>query len=510
MEWIAPNRSKWMPIDRTFVPALPRQSRLTVHEVSPQRFHVSYPVEPAWLFGCLMVPSLGLFGIFSILITFVLEHRFHIPWWITGPALIFGIPWLISKGLCQLLRRPEGGKLQLDRKQLLAESGVFWRWAETHPIDDRSRLDVIDIGSDPTIQALSLQVDQQWKTLAQECDLPVADQKWLCRQMNVWLGWEFPSHCVACGRSLDSHDVDWPQRSVQCSACDFAGPAPAPFVLDAAPPMPPEKCPSCTGTIWLADVNRETGGCRCQRCHWVSDALPPMRMESFADAQDFWITAGGRGVAIALHSSDKFVTDEELRHEFPSAGLVHRQLEEDRLIEDRDRDRLTIVFGHWQVPRFYLLLFVAGALVMLNLWLLFWVFPGTPPQTWPKWIGRRLCFLMLPLSGGFAAFSLWWGTKSVRIIFTSEALLLQIGRIKRVIGWSTLKQAATHKGVWPPMVYLVYGGTSVLITPPSHAAACAITRLAQIHCEEQSQHSTHTSAIKPMNHDQIGRIQADL
>lgn len=510
MEWIAPNHSEWMPIDRTFVPALPRRSRLTVHEVTPERFVVTYPIEPGWLFGCLMVPSLGLFGIFSILIMFVLEHRFRVPWWITGPALILGIPWLISKGLCRLLHRPEGGKLQLDRKQFLAESGVFWQWSETHPLNDRSRLNVIDIGSEQTYQALSLQVEQQWKTLAQECDLSVADQKWLCSQMNAWLGHEFPSHCAACGRPLESRDIDWQQRSVCCSECGFLGPAPDPFSLNAAPPCPPHECPCCTGTIWLTDVNRETGGCRCQRCHWASEALPPMRLESFADTKNFLITSMGRAVSVALSASDKFVSNDKLHQEYPSAANARRQLEDDHLIQDNSRDKLSLAFGHWQVSKFNLLVLAIGAILILNIWLLLWVFHGTPPRTWLHWFGRLSSFLMLPVSGGLAAFSVWWGFKRVCLIFTPEALLLQIGQIKRVIRWNTLKEVATHEGVWPPMVYLDYGGSGAVVTPPSHAAARAITRLCQIHCEEQSQHSARTSAIKPMNLDQISPIPADL
>ena len=377
-----PEHKGWMPIDETFLPALPRRSRLTVHEVTPERFFVTYPVSPDCLIGIFLVFSFGLFGVVWILIIFVLEHRFGIPWWITGPTLIFGIPWLLGKGAARILRLPEGGKLQLDRKQLRAAGGVVFQWSKTHPIDHCSRLDVVDIGNnESTCWALSLQVDQKWTTFAQEIDLNVSDQKWLCRQMNSWLGWEFPSHCVACGRLLDSHDVDWQQKSVKCSACDFAGPAPDPFVPDAAPPAPPVECPGCSGTIWLTDVNRETGGYRCHRCNWSSEALPPRRLESFADARDFWITELGRAVPVALNACTKLVSDGELQQEFPSASSARRQLEDDRLIEDGSRDKLTLAFGNWQVPKFWWRVLAAGSILIFNLWLLFWVFPGNQPRT---------------------------------------------------------------------------------------------------------------------------------
>lgn len=151
-------------------------------------------------------------GIVSIVIGGLLEMQYGVPLWITAPTLFLGISWLLGRGLDGLFRRPEGGKLLLDRDQLRVEGGAVFRWSVTHPIDHRIRLDVVDIGNNESISwALSLQVDQKWKTLAQEIDLNVADQKWLCEQMNSWLGLQFPSHCVACGRLLDSQDVDWQQ-----------------------------------------------------------------------------------------------------------------------------------------------------------------------------------------------------------------------------------------------------------------------------------------------------------
>ncbi|MFO0919206.1 MAG: hypothetical protein U0872_12945 [Planctomycetaceae bacterium] len=505
-----PDHNDWMSIDRTFLPPLPRRSKLTVQEVTPDRFFVTYLVSANGLSCLLLVLSFLPNGIMSVVIGGLLEMQYGIPLWITGPTLLLGISWLLGRGLVGLFRRPEGGKLLLDREQLRAEGGAVFRWSETHPIDHHSRLDVVDIGNnESTSWALSLQVDQKWKTLASEIHLSVADQKWLCRHMNSWLGWEFPSHCVACGRLLDSQDVDWRQRSVKCAACDFAGPAPDPFVLDAVPPAPPVVCPGCTGTIWLTDVNRETGGYRCHRCHWSSEALPPMRIDSFADAKDYWMTALGRAVPIALTVSDKFLSNDELQQEFPSASSARRQLEDDRLIDDGSRDKLTLAFGNWQVPRFKWLVFASVLMLILNLWLLFWVFPGTPPRTWLHWYGRMSSFMMLPVFVSLAAFIAWWGGKRVRMIFTPEALLLQIGQIKRIIRWNTLKDVATHKGVWPPMVYLVYGGTGALVTPPSHATARAITRLCQIQRDEASRYATMNSGLSATDPNRIGIPQTE-
>ena len=218
-----------------------------------------------------------------------------------------------------------------------------------------------------------------------------------------------------------------------------------------------------------------------------------MRMDNFADIKDFWITAMGRAVPVALTISDKFMSDDELQQEFPSASSARRQLDDDRLIEDGSRDKLTLTFGNWQVPRFKWLVFASVLMLTLNLWLLFWVFPGTPPRTWLHWHGRLSSFLMLPESGSLAAFIASWGRKRVLMIFTPEVLLLQIGQTIRVIRWNTLKDVATHKGVWPRMVYFVYGGTGALVTPPSDTAARAITRLCQIHRGEASQYAALNS-----------------
>ena len=116
---------------------------------------------------------------------------------------------------------------------------------------------------------------------------------------------------------------------------------------------------------------------------------------------------------------------------------------------------------------------------------------------------------MLPVTGSLAAFIAWWGMKRVLMIFTPEALLLQIGQTKRVIRWNTLKDVATHKGIWPPMVYFVYGGSGALVTPPSHAAARAITRLCQIHRDEALRYTQQNSMQSATNPNRIGMLHND-
>lgn len=500
-----------MPIDRTFVPALPSQSRLTVREVTSERFVVSYSDERKLMVGCLTAFSMFIFIPFAAIAAIYVQKLSLVPWWMTLMVLVGGMQRLIQHSVSGRPSRREGGRLQLKRHQLRVEGGVFFRSTKTYPIEVRSRLEVIRIGIDSDIPALSLRVNQEWHTLAQECQINVADQKWLCQQMNAWLGWEFPSHCVACGRPLESHDVDWQQRSVRCSGCGFPGPAPDPFAINAASPAPPFECPCCHGAIWLNDVNRETGGCRCHRCQWSSEALPPMRLDSLTDAKSFLITVMGGVIPVVLSLFDKLVSDDKLQREYPSAASARRQLENDHLIEEGSRDKLTLTFGHWQVLNFSFWVLATGSLLILNFGLLFWVFPGTPPRTWLHWFGRLSSFLMLPLSGGAAAFTVWWAMKRVCMIFTTEALLLQIGQTKRVIRWNTLKQAATHDGVWPPMVYLVYGGTGAIVTPPSHTAARAITRLCQIHRQDETRYAP-AAAQDPIDRDRIAgfRINPDL
>ena len=470
----------WMPIDRTFVPALPHRSRLMVHEVSPERFEVTYPTNASGLYWILVFVFMFVGWFPLTILALMLGLRF--PWLpviSTYFGIVAGIPislaWLISR----IYKRHDGGRISIEQGRLRADFGVFLCSRQEICLEDQSRFSVEDVGSESTNWTLKLFSMGKKLTLAHEGDLQRPDMHWLCHRMNEYLGHEFPSHCVNCGRPLEAVDVDWPQRGVYCSGCGFASPVPDPFELDAITEAPVEQCPSCFEPIWLPNVNRDTGGSRCRRCGWSSNALPPSRLESRQDLSTFASDAFEQGVRLAFRYQEHLLSAEQIRDEFPTDLSALDELRIQNLLEEMPEKTATVNFRHHQTTGLWWVFL--GTVLLIAL-----LTEGCLTTTKPQGLGLLGLFshywlfrFVWCFAVGVLGLLIWWSRQSVRLIFTPYALLLAVGKRKRLIAWHTLTEVAVFRHSWPPVLMLLHGGAGVVIVTTTKSAATALVRLCQ-------------------------------
>src|SRR5262249_37864220 len=118
------------------------------------------------------------------------------------------IPLGASRLFARLFTRADGGLIRLERSVLYSGRGAILRSSNSFAVAAASKFEIVDTGGDEnTLWTLQFVTDGRAKGIAYQSDLPLADLKWLNRQLNAWLGWTFPAHCLACGRALETQDV---------------------------------------------------------------------------------------------------------------------------------------------------------------------------------------------------------------------------------------------------------------------------------------------------------------
>jgi hypothetical protein len=482
---------KWISVDRTQLPFPPRSTVLTLREVSPQRFDVSFPVETRTLtFGIaflLWVPLMLPLMIGAV----VLAARFpqiNVLIWMAGA---FFTPMWIARLIARRFRRPDGGRLCLDRKQLSAAGGTVLLWLREYPLAETSMFALVatNDSDDARSWLLNLKGPVREVTVSDDCALNAPDLRWLHERFNEWLGWEFPAHCVACGARLAQCDLNWPKRRVECGRCGFRGPAPNPFPPEAIPAPPPAACPNCAEKIWLTHVNRASGGCRCEACGWESESAPPMHPCDFSGIVSYCASVVGRSIASRMQSSPHRASREDLLAEFPTPESAWARLAHENLLV-REQDRAPqVVYRNWQTRGLPAAL-AAGALgIIVSALLLATVFAGpSQDRTTLESLAVCACRLVCLVLAVYLMAGVWWARRRTVLVFAPQALAWDRGGRRRVVTWHTLTDAATQRSGWPPILILVHGGAGILFAAPTVSSARAICRLCLAHCEQHGSH----------------------
>ncbi|HEV3342526.1 MAG TPA: hypothetical protein VG125_19295 [Pirellulales bacterium] len=470
---------EWMSIDRTVLPTPPRQTTLTVRETTGQRFDVTFPVEAHLLkhglafllWAVLMLPLL----IGAVFLAAVFP-RIELLWWL---GLAFFIPMAITACIGRRFRRAEGGRLCLERSQLSAAGGAVVRWSRVYPIDGTSKLAVIssDTSDESTTWLLQLEDPEKKVALTDSNVLSVADMRWLAERFNEWLGWEFPAHCLECGRPLERADLNWPQRRVECSGCGFLGPAPDPFDAEAVPPPPDAVCPNCAEPIRLTQINRQSGGCHCPLCGWESEAAPSLRPRDFEGIADYCSTLVGRWAAAALQFPQHLVSGDELIDEFPTPESAWAKLANEDLIVHDQKGRL-VAYRHWRTRGLPTVVAALAGGVLLAIILLATVLGGPAgDRGWMTFFAVWTCRFGLLVLGGTLLAATWWGCRRTVFLFSAQALAWECSGRRRVATWPTVGAVGVPRTGWPPLFVVKHGGAGILFAPPSKAAARALARL---------------------------------
>ena len=440
-------KEDWLEVSRTKLSRLPSGSRIVVEDVSPEQFEVTF--EPGKM--------ASVFSVFTCNPSQRIRLTRH-------QVAVF-----------------EDVETQVNRNRELIRNGRFDIQTEGDGDDSISRLVLINV--------------EYEFTLVKEPQLLHVDLTWLKLRFNEWLGWEFPSHCVNCGRPLEACDVEWPQRSIDCSVCDFEGPAPDPFEPNNQPLPPVSSCPSCAGEIWLRDVNRKTGGCRCHRCGWVSEALPSVLRNGQIHFGDVLKTALEFGLGLAFHNTENLVPEEIIRTEFPRAQDALRLLEHAGLVTYSEEKSPIVVLNRWRITCVKVTAIVLVMLTMTVTGLLISVWSVSAEQrTWGQFLTlvcyQTLWLIVAPSLGGLV----WWANHRTQLIFAPTALFWRGGQQTRLLNWQTLTAVAVSQGGWLPMVFFKHGGAGLGLATPSQSIAKALARLCQIHCEDASRSSVPTLA----------------
>lgn len=410
---------QWLSVGDTQLPQLPPRSRLVVERVSPEFFDVTYQPKSQ---GSLLAK-----------LTDNKSQRIRLT-----PSDVF-----VFEDAATVVYRQCG----------IGPSSRF-------KVERVEHMDDVDYQLVLTEEAKNFLV-------VHESHLDEADFKWLECRFNEWLGWEFPTHCVACGRRLEACDLEWSERSVDCSECDYRGPAPDPFPDDVAPSAPPSRCPNCEQPIWLTEVNRCSGGCRCKRCDWISEATPPL--VSLGSLMEV-------AMGLAFLQTELLIPEDAIRAEYPRKEDALRALEEEGLVQQSEPGATNISFNLWKnrvVP------FTALALGVVLIILAGLLAPVImiEHRTWTDYCLMIFCLGSLMLVAPGLGLLIWWASRRITLMFTPAALVRQIGEKKRFIKWGTLNLVAVSKGGWLPSVLLKQGGAGLTLITPSDAAAKAIARL---------------------------------
>jgi hypothetical protein len=484
------------PSGSTFFPALPARSRLTIVELTPVRLAATYPTRATGLYWALsMVLLIALFFPLAIL-TIILGFR--LPWLppvLTFFAICAGVPCLVSWLISLIFRRPAGGRVCLEEGTLHFERGTIFPSRRDVNLKPGAQLGVSDVGGEESTHfALQLLVEGKATIIASQSDLTLADLQWLARRMNEWLGQEFPSQCLQCGRALKATDLDWPTRAVCCSECGYRGRGSEPLAGDIVPP-PIRDCPSCQDPIRLQDVSRITGGCRCRHCGWSSDAAPPMELDDPSNLPSYVRFKIERGVVKLIDRKSLHMPLVELVSAFPTEGEALEVLRQAELVEESTPGAMTVKYAHWQTARLWLVyiiflaIFAESTRFMVNtrsiaaadrsfIW--YW-----------NMFASHIVFLLLAATlVGLA----WWTLLGVKLTFTPNALEWTVGSRKRLIAWHTLSDVVVLNRRWPPVVLLRHGGTGLLLVTPTSESARAIGRLCLFHREKAGRPNEANSA----------------
>jgi hypothetical protein len=432
-----------------------------------------------------MVLMIALFFPLAIL---AIVLGFRLPWLPPVPTFFLicaGVPCLISWLISLIFRRPEGGEVCLEEGKLHYARGAVFPSRRDVDLKSGARFDVKDVGGDESTHfALQLFMEKKTTIIASQSDLALADLQWLGRRLNEWLGQEFPSRCLQCGRPLEAVDLDWPTRAVRCSECGHRGRAPEPVVGDAVPP-PCSDCPSCLYPIRLKDVSRITGGCRCRRCGWSSDAAPPLETDDNLDLQSYVRFKIERGLVNLIGKKSHQTPLTQLVWTFPTQAAALEALQQAGLVEESTADAMTVKYAHWQTAWLWLVyliflgIFAESTRFMINT-------RAIPPADrsfiwyWNMFTSHSVFLLLAATLVGL----IWWTLLRVRLTFTLYALEWTVGRRKRLIAWHTLSDLGVLRRKWPPLVLLRHGGTGLLLVTPTSVAARAIARLCLVRCEK--------------------------
>lgn len=472
--------SGWFEVGNTYVPSPPRKTKLTIVEATPKLWKATYPTNATglrwtlnfvfFILGC-MPGAIG--GI-------ILAARF--PWLPGVPVIVglsFFLPLILAELVARCFTRRAGGVIQLEPSRLHYERGAIWRTRKELELEPSGRFEVDEVGGEEnTLWVLQLVMDQKRTVLATTSDLGRTDLHWLCHRLNEFLGWEFPSHCLLCGHALDVQDVDWPRRSIRCQSCEFEGPSPDPFPPDAVPEMPIASCPSCLDPIWLTNVHRETGGCRCRRCGWASDREPPLSWET-PDELPGWIgDLIERTLGRICDRPKSFLKPAELQEAIPSDDDAWSQLQAEQLAVEENLKFDTVTYAFRQMVRFWWVILVLCLLAFLTARQLYFHYQAPMANRHFAYYVDRIAmqfFLLccLTILGGL----IWWSFQTVRLKFTDNALHWIIGRRERLIAWHTLTKVVVPVYPWPPMILFKHGGTGLLLITPTATAARALARI---------------------------------
>lgn len=502
--------SGWFQVGETFIPSLPRKTKLIVVHVSPARWEVTYPANAVglrWLvFFILLI--VGFIPLFLVSLIALARLPGFLAQWIPAHLWFFFfcilLPWGMADLIAYRFRRTAGGVIRLAQGRLHFERGAILRIRQDLELEPTSRFEVEDIGGEEhTRWALRLITGNSQTVLATKNDLSRLELQWLCHRFNEFLGWEFPSHCLQCGQPLDVQDVDWPRRAIRCRECQFEGPSPDPFLSDPVPDAPETSCPSCLEPIWLLNVHRQTGGCRCRRCGWASDRQPPIPLEELGDVpgwiQDFVECQLGK----VCDRPQSFLTDSELRQAFPTEKAAWSQLQAEQFAveENLEFDRVTYSFR--RIAHFGWVILVMSLLALVTTRQLYFHYQVPMANRHFAYYVDRIAmqgFLVCCLAslGGL----IWWSFQTVSLKFTDYALQWTIGRRRRLIAWHTLNKVLVPIYAWPPMLLLKHGGVGLLLITPTTTAARALARLCQCHIEAASRLFPGIAQHTEIRHDQ--------
>lgn len=497
---------KWLAIDRTFVLPPPLPYRVFVEKLSPEIIEFTFTIQARGILFFLVF-TFGVILFFPLsFLALVIGQRFpQLPsilvyFGIVGGG-IYGLAWLVSRPAWSR----KGGRIRIDESSLHIQGICIFRWSKNFPRTATTRFDIELQGDESPRWTLLLLGSHPPVSVVGEPHLTRRELEWLKHRLNEWLGWRFPSHCAACGRPLEARDLDWPSRSVLCSECGFAGPAPDPLSGTLLPTPPPTDCPTCHQPIWLPDVNRETATAACRLCGWASQVHSPPDPGQFDSFLEYFTSIYSYFVNLLFCFPGSAFSDSELIAEFPSAEFAWKLLEYESIAGQfqptNGLPQRTVTYHHWQTHRYLIVVTTLAALLLLSLYSRFGLLDIPRDQRgWAQYFAQFIAFASSLTSFLMLTFALWWGARRTQLIFTPDALIWTVGDQTRMAAWRNLCRVALLRRGWPPFLLLMHGGAAVTLAPPSCSAARAITRICLEHCSRCS------SPLSPPLQETLNRL----